>query len=94
MAGADQNASEPVVATANAADAQPHPDLEMARVAFERGDYASVRRLAEPVASHPDHPAAAEAADLLRRIRVDPAQVGIVAACFIFFLFIVWRYVL
>ncbi|MAQ17821.1 MAG: hypothetical protein CMN30_23870 [Sandaracinus sp.] len=70
----------------------PQGPLGEAEAAFARGDYAAVRRLAQPLAAG-DGPDATAAADLLRRISVDPAQVGVLVGCVLFFIYIAWKYV-
>ena len=82
-------------AGAPTADARPMDDgspLHEAEAAFERGDYATVRRIAGPLATGDGADGAA--ADLLRRTRVDPAQIGVLVGCTLFFFYIVWKYVL
>lgn len=67
--------------------------LQDAQLAFERGDYGKVRELTGTLTGgDPDVVAAATA--LRRRTSVDPAQIAIVCACLVFFLFIVGKYVL
>jgi hypothetical protein len=85
-AAGDDAAAETVV------EEDPPEALVRAEDAFERGDYAAVRALAAPLARG-EGPEAEAAADLLDRIRVDPAQVAILVGCLLFFLFIAWKYV-
>ena len=89
-AAADPAADPPAAAPRASA---PTEALLAAEAAFERGDYAEVRQLATPLAQGKG-PTAEAAAGLLQRTRVDPAQVGVVVACLLFFCFIVWKYVL
>lgn len=72
-----------------------NPDERLAKVqaAFERGDYAQVRALATPLIAE-GGPLAESASDLVQRTRVDPAQVGVLVGCLLFFCFILWKYVL
>ena len=67
--------------------------LAQLQAAFDRGDYAEVRSLAEPLIAE-GGPLAESASDLVQRTRVDPAQIGVLIGCLLFFCFIVWRYVL
>jgi predicted outer membrane protein len=79
-----------------AMDAAAEPsDARLAQVqaAFERGDYAQVRELAAPLVAE-GGPLGESAADLVQRTKVDPAQVGVLLGCLIFFCYIVWKYVL
>ncbi len=86
---ADENETEELPG----ADTAEGQRLQDAQLAFERGNYAKVRELtATLTGGDPDVAAAATA--LRRRTSVDPAQVGIVVACLVFFLFIVGKYVL
>lgn len=79
----------------DAAAAEPASDDRLAQVqaAFERGDYAQVRQLAAPLVAE-GGPLGESAADLVQRTKVDPAQVGVLVGCLLFFLYIVWKYVL
>lgn len=95
-ASADDDASTD--ASAEAADteaAEPISDERLAKVqaAFDRGDYAEVRTLAAPLIAE-GGPLAESASDLVQRTRVDPAQIGVLIGCVLFFCFIVWKYVL
>lgn len=67
--------------------------LAKLQAAFDRGDYAEVRSLAAPIIAE-GGPLAESASDLVQRTRVDPAQVGVLIGCLLFFCFIVWKYVL
>ncbi len=67
--------------------------LAQVQAAFERGDYAQVRELAAPLVAE-GGPLGESAADLVQRTKVDPAQVGVLLGCLLFFLYIVWKYVL
>lgn len=73
----------------------PVSDERLAKVqgAFDRGDYAQVRSLAAPLIAE-GGPLSESASDLVQRTRVDPAQVGVLVGCVLFFCFIVWKYVL
>lgn len=68
--------------------------LRAAQEAFERGDYAEVRRLTGPLLEHPDADIARCAHDLRRRVEVDPAQVVALILCMLFFGWVTWKYVL
>lgn len=70
-------------------------DQRLAKVqaAFDRGDYAQVRTLGAPLIAE-GGPLAESASALVQRTRVDPAQVGVLVGCLLFFCFIVWKYVL
>ncbi len=68
--------------------------LRAAQQAFERGDYAEVRRLTSPLVKHRDVDVARFAHDLQRRVQVDPAQVVALILCFLFFGWVTWKYVL
>jgi len=91
---AEPTAAEPREATDGKA-AEPSSDDRLAQVqgAFERGDYAQVRDLAAPLVAE-GGPLGESAADLVQRTKVDPAQVGVLVGCLLFFLYIVWKYVL
>ena len=67
--------------------------LAKLQAAFDRGDYAQVRALAAPLIAE-GGPLAESASDLVQRTKVDPAQVGVLIGCVLFFCFIVWKYVL
>lgn len=68
--------------------------LQDAHEAFERGDYVSVRELTTKLETTSDKDVANAALALRNRTSVDPAQIAILAACVLFFMFIVWKYVL
>jgi len=68
--------------------------LRLAQRAFERGDYAQVRRLTAPLLDHPNPDVARPALDLLRRVQVDPAQVVALVLSLLFFGWVAWKYVL
>jgi hypothetical protein len=68
--------------------------LREANAAFEAGNFAMVREIVAKLASAPDPKVADAASDLRRRIAVDPLQIGLLAACAVAFLVIVWIYVL
>ncbi len=83
-------------AEAEAATAEEGPSderLAQLQAAFDRGDYAEVRSLAAPILAE-GGPLAESASDLVQRTRVDPAQIGVLIGCLLFFCFIVWKYVL
>lgn len=67
--------------------------LKAADEAFSRGDYAEVRRLSQELAKAEDAEVAAAASDLLRRVSIDPVQIGVVVACAFFFLWVSWKYI-
>lgn len=67
--------------------------LQRAHDAFTRGDYRSVQELVEQLKGAPEEVMIAGDA-LRRRVRIDPAQITVLAACLVFFLIIVWKYVL
>ena len=48
--------------------------LRAAQRAFDAGDFREVRRIAQPLAQHPDADTAREALSLLGKISPDPAQ--------------------
>lgn len=86
---AEAGAEAPARADAESTDAR----LARVQAAFERGDYAEVRSLAAPLVAE-GGPLGESAADLVQRTKVDPAQVGVLVGCLLFFLYIVWKYVL
>jgi hypothetical protein len=55
--------------------------LRDANAAFEAGNYALVRSLSRELASAQDPRVADAAADLVRRVSVDPVQIGFLLAC-------------
>lgn len=61
--------------------------------AFEAGDYRRVRELTEGLYQAPSDVADAARA-LHRRTEVDSMQVGVILACVVVFLFLVYMYVL
>ena len=66
--------------------------LQKAHDAFVRGDYREVRVLTAKLDKAPEEVANA-AAELRRKVSVDPAQLAVFALCLLFFFFIVWKYV-
>jgi len=67
--------------------------LRAAHAAFDAGDYASVRTLTGELVDVSDREVAQSAHDLRRRVSVDPVQVAVLLACFLFFAWISWKYV-
>ncbi|MFT5353664.1 MAG: hypothetical protein ACI9KE_000864 [Polyangiales bacterium] len=67
--------------------------LQQAHDAFVAGNYSQVRELTTKLEKAPDEIALA-AGQLRRRVDADPAQIAVLVSCFVFFLFIVWKYVL
>jgi hypothetical protein len=68
--------------------------LEQAREAFDRGDFAEVRRRARAALTDGGSDAeVAEARELLARVASDRAVVALLGACVAFFLVIVLLYV-
>lgn len=68
--------------------------LAQAHAAFERGDYAVVRKLCAPLVEAPQDEVARAARELRARTQVDPVQVGVVLACLVLFGIIAYTYVL
>ncbi|MEM9070429.1 MAG: hypothetical protein AAGE52_18130 [Myxococcota bacterium] len=68
--------------------------LLRAQDAFARGDYAEVRRLTDALTEHEDPEIARLALALRRRTQVDPAQIGVLVLCLLFFGWVTWKYVL
>jgi len=93
-----ESAEEPFAATGgteevDASESSPDQRLAQVQAAFERGDHARVRELAAPLIAE-GGPLGESAADLVQRTKVDPAQVGVLVGCLLFFFYIVWKYVL
>ena len=86
--------AKPAEVTLPGAGTEAGDRLRAAHAAFERGDYAAVRVDTKKLLESDDADVARAALALRRRVQVDPAQVGVVLSCFLFFLFIVWQYVL
>lgn len=86
------------------ADAPPEPPpgagtpegekLAEANVAFDAGNYARVRALTDELARASDPKVVDAAAELRRRVSVDPVQLGFLMACLIALLAITYVYVL
>ncbi len=74
-------------------DANESALLAEANVAFEAGNYQRVREICRKLENAKDPATARGAHDLLRRTRIDPAQVGVLMSCTLFFLWAIWRYV-
>ena len=68
--------------------------LRKAHRAFELGDFRKVRELCAPLSDAPDPSVASAAADLSRRVSVDPVQLAVLGLCLVVFSFIVYVYVL
>ena len=68
--------------------------LRRAQQAFDAGDYKTTRKLCEEIAESRDGDVARHAHHLLTSTGIDPVQVGILAFCFLFFVFVSWKYVL
>lgn len=70
------------------------PDLERLIAAFEAGNYALIRREAEPLAARTQDPEVRDAAlELRRRIDPDPLAKGLLALSALLLLFLtVWAY--
>lgn len=61
---------------------------------FDAGDYAGMGTTLAPLLSHDDERVRALADTLAGRLRVDPMQMGVIAACVAFLGIIVYRYFL
>lgn len=67
--------------------------LREASLAFESGDFATVRRLAATLARSGDPDVARAARELGQRVGVDPVAVAAFVLCLAFFGLVVQRYV-
>jgi hypothetical protein len=75
------------------AEGTPEGDaLRRARVLFHLGDYAEVRRLLTPLQASKNTAVADAASELLRRIAVDPVQIGFLVGCLLAILTIAFVY--
>lgn len=68
--------------------------LRDANVAFEAGNYARVRELTGALTKASDAKIVDAAADLRRRVSVDPVQIGFLVACLLALLTITYVYIL
>lgn len=66
--------------------------LRRALALYELGDYAGMRALLAPLANAKDPAVADAAAGLLRRIAVDPVQIGFLVGCLAAILAIAFHY--
>jgi hypothetical protein len=67
--------------------------LRAAQLAFERGDYAETRRLAQSILAGEATPdARTEAEDLLKRTGHDKVAIVLAIACLVFFLIVFLSY--
>lgn len=71
------------------ANSDTNPALADADKAFERGDFAAVRRLARDLLKSDDAATRTAAQALLDRIKVDPVIVWLSAACVLFFVVVI-----
>jgi len=78
-------------------DEAPAPDsdagrLKQARDAYEAGDFRRVRELVSTLSGSEESGVAAAAAELGRRVGVDPVQAWVLAGCMLLFCGIVYGY--
>lgn len=66
--------------------------LRQASRAFEVGDFATVRRLCDELATASDPDVVGLAAKLRERTQVDRLQVVILVGCALLFAYVVWRF--
>jgi plasmid stability protein len=66
--------------------------LRRARALFHLGDYAEMRALLTPLLQSKNAPVADAAAELLRRIAVDPVQIAFLVGCLVAILTIAFVY--
>lgn len=66
--------------------------LRRARALFHVGDYAEMRALLTPLLQSKNAPVADAAADLLKRIAVDPVQIAFLVGCLVAILTIAFVY--
>lgn len=92
MSAADPQSAEPTKAEGPKSAILPEPPLpaegtpegdtlRRARALFHLGDYAEVRRLLTPLVTSKNSAVADAASELLRRIAVDPVQIGFLIGC-------------
>jgi len=94
MSAAKRKKSEPAPEALPGAGTPEGESLRDAAAAFEAGDYARVRRLSGSLASAGDPKVRDAAAELLRRVAVDPVQIGFLVLCLLALGAIAWVYVL
>jgi Tfp pilus assembly protein FimV len=83
------------IGTSSGGEARAGTDLlARAQAAFERGDHRAVRQLCRRLEQASDPAVRTGAADLRRRLTVDPAQIVVLVSCLALFLVIVYVYVL
>lgn len=70
-----------------------HAQLLAAQRAFEVGDYRRVRAITDTLRTPPTDEIARAAADLRKRVSVDPAQLVVLLGCLALFLALVYIYV-